>query len=88
MGNYFENQKNRKQNKEIIHYLKPLGDKDFKEESYIIEYGVTIIKVMGKRQEKYIIGFWEGLQEKKIIRSLTQEGIPNKRKEVLYNCNQ
>ena len=57
MGNYFENQKNRKQNKEITHYLKPLGDKDFKEENYIIEYRITIIKIIKKRQEIYIMGF-------------------------------
>ena len=54
---YFGNQKNRKQNEEMTHYLKPLGDKDFKKGSYIIKYGIIIIKVTGKKQEKHVTEF-------------------------------
>ena len=55
--NYFGNQEIKKQNKGITYYLKPLGDKDFKKESYIIKYRITIIKIIGKDKKKHIIGF-------------------------------
>ena len=37
----------------------------------VIERGVTITGVAGKRQEKHMMGFWEGPQKKEMMGSLT-----------------